>query len=120
MDGSGSLFRPLNPHPIKRSVNKEEQKKKETKKNPGARICVKFPPVSAVNCTANSTASNPNKVVNLITGFKATDEVSLNGSPTESPTTVGSCSGVPFCFISTSPIFFALSQAPPAFAIKIA
>jgi len=38
--------------------------------------------------TAISTASRPNSVVNLMTGFKATDEVSLKGSPTVSPTTV--------------------------------
>ena len=53
-------------------------------------------------------------------GFIATDEVSLNGSPTVSPTTVAACSGVPFAFSSTSTIFFALSQAPPALAMKIA
>ena len=29
----------------------------------------------------SSTASRPKRVVNLITGFMATDEVSLNGSP---------------------------------------
>jgi hypothetical protein len=28
--------------------------------------------------------------------------------------------GVPFCFSSTSTIFFALSQAPPALAMKMA
>ena len=37
---------------------------------------------------ASSTASRPNSVVNLMTGFIATDDVSLNGSPTVSPTTV--------------------------------
>ena len=55
-----------------------------------------------------------------MTGFIATDEVSLNGSPTVSPTTVAACSGVPFAFSSTSTIFFALSQAPPALAMKMA
>ncbi len=48
-------------------------------------------------------------------GFSATEEVSLNGSPTVSPTTVASCRGVPFCFSSTSTIFLALSHAAPAF-----
>jgi hypothetical protein len=43
--------------------------------------------------TAISTASRPKSVVNLITGFSATDDVSLNGSPTVSPTTVAACSG---------------------------
>ncbi len=33
---------------------------------------------------------------------------------------VAACSGVPFSFSSTSTIFFALSQAPPALAMKIA
>ena len=77
-------------------------------------------PLVAVSCTASSTASSPNSVVNLMIGFMATDDVSLNGSPTVSPTTVASCSGVPFCFSSTSTIFLALSQAPPALAMKMA
>src|SRR5713226_7236832 len=70
--------------------------------------------------TANSTANSPNSVVNLITGFMATDDVSLKGSPTVSPTTVAAWRGVPFCFSSTSTIFLALSHAPQAFAMKIA
>ena len=83
-------------------------------------MCVRPPPVSNVSFTASSTASSPNSVVNLITGFSATDDVSLNGSPTVSPTTVASCRAVPFCFSSTSTIFLALSHAPPALAMKIA
>ena len=46
--------------------------------------------------------------------------VSLNGSPTVSPTTVAACSGVFFIFSSVSTIFLALSHAPPALAMKIA
>src|SRR5262245_16363300 len=69
---------------------------------------------------ANSTANKPNSVVNLMIGLSATDDVSLNGSPTVSPTTVAACSGVPFSRKFTSTIFFALSQAPPALAMKIA
>jgi len=38
--------------------------------------------------------------VNLMTGFIATDEVSLNGSPTVSPTTVAACSSVPLALSS--------------------
>ena len=53
-------------------------------------------------------------------GFIATEEVSLNGSPTVSPTTVASCNGVPFSAKSTSTIFLALSQHPPALAINTA
>src|ERR1051326_861436 len=55
-----------------------------------AKIRVNVVPCRFVKLTANSTANNPNRVVNLITGFIATDEVSLNGSPTVSPTTVAS------------------------------
>src|SRR4051794_41976437 len=53
-------------------------------------------------------------------GLSATDDVSLNGSPTVSPTTVAACSSVPFSRSSVSTIFFALSHAPPALAMKIA
>src|SRR5215510_7037477 len=77
-------------------------------------------PMSARRLTASSTASRPNSVVNLITGFSATDDVSLNGSPTVSPTTLAACSSVPLALSSVSTTFFALSQAPPAFAMKIA
>ena len=38
--------------------------------------------------TAISAASRPKSVVNLMMGFIATELVSLNGSPTVSPTTV--------------------------------
>ncbi len=41
-----------------------------------------------VSVNASSSANKPNNVVNLIIGFKATEEVSLKGSPTVSPTTV--------------------------------
>ena len=53
-------------------------------------------------------------------GFIATELVSLKGSPTVSPTTVASCSGVPLACSSVSTIFLALSQAPPALAMKTA
>jgi len=55
-----------------------------------------------------------------MTGLSETDDVSLKGSPTVSPTTVAAWSGVPFAFMSTSTIFLALSQAPPALAMKMA
>ena len=58
-------------------------------------------------------------VVNLMTGFIATEDVSPNGSPTVSPTTVA-VERRPFAFRSTSTIFLALSHAPPALAAKIA
>ncbi len=69
---------------------------------------------------AISMAKSPNRVVNLMIGFKATEEVSLNGSPTVSPTTVASCKGVPFSLRSTSTTFLPLSQQPPALAINTA
>ncbi len=67
--------------------------------------------------TASSTARRPKRVVNLMTGLSATDEVSLKGSPTVSPTIDASCSAVPFMCRSTSTTFFALSHAPPALAM---
>ena len=72
------------------------------------------------NSRARSTASNPNRVVNLMMGFMATDEVSLNGSPTVSPTTTAACSSLPLACRSTSTTFLALSHAPPALAKKSA
>ena len=51
-------------------------------------------------------------------GLRATDEVSLKGSPTVSPMTQASCSGVPLALSSVSTIFLALSQAAPALAMK--
>src|SRR5512143_804643 len=92
----------------------------ELTQNTAASTVVNPDPRSAVSDTASSTASRPNRVVNLIIGFNATEEVSLNGSPTVSPTTVAAWSSVPFSFNSTSTTFLALSQAPPAFAIKTA
>ena len=89
-------------------------------KHAADRICVRPEPYWAARYTPSSTASSPKSVVNLMTGFIATDEVSLNGSPTVSPTTEAACSSVPFILSSVSTIFFALSQAPPALAMKIA
>ena len=45
-------------------------------------------------------------------------DVSLNGSPTVSPTTAALCKSVPF-LPAASMYFFALSQAPPEFALEI-
>ena len=100
-------------HPVERPPDEDERGHQEDPGQDGAGACGWRP-------TASSTASSPNRVVNLMTGFMATDEVSLKGSPTVSPTTVAACSSVPFSLSSTSTIFFALSQAPPALAMKIA
>src|SRR5260370_7099733 len=86
-------------------------------RNNAARTLVNMDPCSLVSDTANCTASNPKSVVNLMIGLSATDDVSLNGSPTVSPTTVASCKGVPFCLSSVSTIFFPFSHPPPASSI---
>ena len=90
------------------------------RKNTSASARLNPAPRWAVSDTASSTASSPKSVVNLMIGLSATDDVSLNGSPTVSPTTVAACSSVPFCLSSTSTIFFALSHAPPALAMNTA
>mmetsp|Transcript_10110 Transcript_10110/g.22189 ORF Transcript_10110/g.22189 Transcript_10110/m.22189 type:complete len:244 (-) Transcript_10110:1481-2212(-) len=61
-------------------------------------------------------------LMSLIRMFKAGPDVSLNGSPTVSPTTQALCVSVPFPPLapSISMYFFELSQAPPALAIIIA
>ena len=59
--------------------------------------------------------------INLIKILSDGPDVSLKGSPTVSPTTVALCASDPLppnSPVSTS--FFALSHAPPAFAIIIA
>ena len=92
-------------------------KKSATRKKAAARTCTRVPRPCAERLTASSTASRPKRVVNLMMGFRATDEVSLKGSPTVSPTIEASCRAVPFMCRSTSTTFFALSHAPPAFAM---
>ena len=71
-------------------------------------------------CTA--TISPANTMDTILVSFMRMlmdgPEVSLNGSPTVSPMTAALCSSLPFppsCPLSM--YFFALSQAPPAFAI---
>ena len=60
-------------------------------------------------------------VITLITIFIAGPDVSLNGSPIVSPITAALCSSEPFPAPPPASIyFFALSQAPPELAIKIA
>ena len=60
-------------------------------------------------------------LISFIKIFKLGPEVSLNGSPTVSPTTVALCTSPPFPpKLPSSTYFFALSHAPPALAIKIA
>lgn len=59
--------------------------------------------------------------MSLIRILRLGPEVSLKGSPTVSPTMVALCAKLPFPpKLPSSTIFFALSQAPPAFAMKMA
>ena len=59
--------------------------------------------------------------INLIKIFSAGPDVSLNGSPTVSPTTAAECASDPLPpKLPASIYFFALSHAPPALAIIIA
>jgi len=67
---------------------------------------------------AISIANNPKRVVNLIIGFNATEEVSLNGSPTVSPTIDASCKRCAFFPQVNLYHFLGIVHAPPAFAIK--
>ena len=54
-------------------------------------------------------------LISLIRIFKLGPEVSLNGSPTVSPTTVALCASLPLPpWFPSSMNFFALSHAPPA------
>ena len=65
--------------------------------------------------------TNETIVINLIRMLIDGPEVSLNGSPTVSPTTAALCGSLPFPPSAPPSIYFlALSHAPPAFAINIA
>ena len=107
----------LDPHVVERAVDEDDREHEEGRGQARAsgRRGRRF-----TRPTAISTASRPKSVVNLMIGFMATELVSLNGSPTVSPTTQASCRSVPFARSSVSTIFFALSQAPPALAMKMA
>ncbi len=67
-----------------------------------------------------SIASNPNKVVNLIIGLRATEEVSLKDLQLYHLQLLQHEVQFLFLLISTSTTFLALSHAPPAFAINTA
>ena len=69
----------------------------------------------------NGANTSDTIVINLIRIFMDGPEVSLNGSPTVSPTTAALCASLPFppC-VPSSMYFLALSQAPPALDMKIA
>ena len=77
---------------------------------------------SELNTPKNAgTNTNETIVISLIRMLIEGPDVSLNGSPTVSPTTAAACAEEPFppCF-PPSIYFLALSQAPPALLMKIA
>ena len=66
--------------------------------------------------TAGATSSET-RFITLISGLMAGPAVSLNGSPTVSPTTVAACASEPLPpWLPSSTSFLALSQAPPELA----
>src|SRR5690606_16073523 len=75
-------------------------------------------PCRRANQGASTSATT---LISLIRMFIAGPAVSLNGSPTVSPTTAALCGSEPLppC-APPSMYFFALSHAPPAFAMKSA
>src|SRR5580700_7752547 len=69
----------------------------------------------------NGAARIATRFITLIIGFSAGPAVSLNGSPTVSPTTDALCTSVPLPPRKPSSTFFlALSQLAPAFDMKTA
>ena len=79
------------------------------------------------NRTTKPAATTLTILMSLIKIFRLGPLVSLNGSPTVSPTTAALCASEPFACCTpslsrcpASMYFFALSHAPPAFAMKIA
>src|SRR3989339_590917 len=69
---------------------------------------------------SNGAMTSETTDINLIRIFMDGPEVSLNGSPTVSPTTAALWASDPFFSPATSPFsiaFLALSHAPPALAI---
>ena len=73
------------------------------------------------NFTISPAKTTETMLTSLIKMFKLGPEVSLNGSPTVSPTTPALWASEPFPPYSPVSIhFLALSQAPPALAMKIA
>mmetsp|Transcript_2049 Transcript_2049/g.3986 ORF Transcript_2049/g.3986 Transcript_2049/m.3986 type:complete len:292 (+) Transcript_2049:887-1762(+) len=82
--------------------------------------------LSSSNALSGNTGANNSDIIVIILMRISSDgpDVSLNGSPIVSPTTVASCSLEPLPVLSfQSPLsihFLALSQAPPALAMKMA
>ncbi len=74
-----------------------------------------------VNLTTAGAISTDTRFITLISGLIDGPAVSLNGSPTVSPMTVAAWASLPLppCTPSST-IFFALSQAPPELARKMA
>ena len=78
-------------------------------------------PVLALYLTTLVAISSETRFMTLSSGLMAGPAVSLNGSPTVSPTTVAACASEPLPpWLPSSTSFLALSQAPPELARKMA
>ena len=74
-------------------------------------------PVLPLYLTTLVAISSETRFMTLISGLMAGPAVSLNGSPTVSPTTVAACASEPLPpWFPSSTSFLALSQAPPELA----
>src|ERR1700722_4980412 len=71
-------------------------------------------PVLELYLTTEVAISSDTRFMTLISGLIEGPAVSLNGSPTVSPTMVASCAAEPLPpWLPSSTSFLALSQAPP-------
>ena len=90
------------------------------------RAIVRDEPPFAATLMIKGTISSETRLTTLIIGLRAGPAVSLSGSPTVSPMTLALCRSEPLPRLfsgsegSASICFLALSQAPPALAIKTA
>ncbi len=74
-----------------------------------------------LHATVSPAITIATMLISLIRILRLGPEVSLNGSPTVSPTTVALCTSLPLPpKFPSSTYFLALSHAPPALAMKIA
>src|SRR5215207_8505544 len=95
------------------------QASRPSKASATAQTTTKAEPVAPEYCTTIGAMITETRFTTLIIGLSAGPAVSLNGSPTVSPTTPALCRSEPFpvlfatLFGSSSINFLALSHAPP-------
>ena len=78
-------------------------------------------PLPSARETIAGVINRPTRFITLMSGLIAGPAVSLNGSPTVSPTIVAACASLFFPpWWPSSTIFLALSQAPPELDKKTA